>query len=120
MALGKNISPGQGENYYRKDDYYLEKEGGEDHKLEWGGKLAAELVLVGKASPEDWKNALHGRLPGGVVINGGTFLDEKGEPQRRAGTDFEFSAPKSVSIQALVHGDDRLIEAHRKAVERSV
>jgi hypothetical protein len=34
MALGKNISPGQGEKYYRKDDYYLEREGGEDHKLE--------------------------------------------------------------------------------------
>ena len=34
MALGKNISPGQGEKYYRKYDYYLEREGGEDHKLE--------------------------------------------------------------------------------------
>ena len=95
----------------------MKRKGGEDHKLEWGGKLAAELGLVGKASPEDWKNALHGRFPGGVVINGGSFLDEKGEPQRRAGTDFEFSAPKSVSIQALVHGDDRLIGTHRKAVE---
>ena len=31
MALGKNISPGQGETYYRMDDYYLEREGGEDH-----------------------------------------------------------------------------------------
>ena len=117
MALGKNISPGQGEKYYRKDDYYLQREGGQEHRLEWDGTLASELGLSGKASPEDWKNALHGRLPCGIEINGGTFLDEKGEPQRRAGTDFEFSAPKSVSIQALVHGDDRLIEAHRKAVE---
>ena len=115
MALGQNISPGQGETYYRKDDYYLEREGGEDHKLEWGGKLAKELGLSGKAEAEDWKNALNGQFPGGIEIDGGTFLDKNGQPQRRAGTDFEFSAPKSLSIQALVYGDERLIQAHREA-----
>ena len=116
MALGQNISPGQGETYYRKDDYYLEREGGADHKLEWRGNLARELGLSGKAGAEIWKKALNGQFPGGVAIDGGTFLDENGQPHRRAGTDFEFSAPKSVSIQALVFGDDRLIAAHRKAV----
>jgi len=116
MALGANISPGHGETYYRKDDYYLERAGGEEHKLEWGGKLAAELGLEGKAGEEDWKNALNGHFPGGIGIDGGTYLDENGQPQRRAGTDFEFSAPKSVSIQTLVHGDESLITAHREAV----
>lgn len=117
MALGRNISPEQGETYYRKDDYYLEREGGEDHKLEWAGKLAPELGFSGKASAEDWKNALHGHFPGGIEIKGGSFKDpETGELLKRAGTDFEFSAPKSFSIQALVHGDDRLIQAHREAV----
>ena len=98
MALGKNIHPGQGETYYRKDDYYLEREGGEEHKLEWGGKLAPELGLSGKASAEDWKNALHGHFPGGIDVKGGTFLDENGNPQRRAGTDFVIEAPKTVSM----------------------
>ena len=116
MALGQNISPGQGETYYRKDDYYLEREGETEHKLEWRGKLAQELGLSGKAEPETWKKALNGQFPGGVAIDAGTFLDENGQPQRRAGTDFEFSSPKSVSIQALVFADDRLIAAHRKAV----
>ncbi len=121
MALGRNISPGQGEKYYRKDDYYLEREGGEDHKLEWGGKLAAELGLSGKVSDEDWKNALHGRFPGGIEIQGGSFRDpDTGERERRAGTDFEFSAPKSVSIQALVFGDERLIGIHRRAVSKAI
>ncbi len=121
MALGRNISPGQGEKYYRKDDYYLEREGGEDHKLEWGGKLAAELGLSGKVSEEDWKNALHGRFPGGIEIQGGSFRDpDTGERERRAGTDFEFSAPKSVSIQALVFGDERLIGIHRRAVSKAI
>lgn len=117
MALGRNISPEQGETYYRKDDYYLEREGEEDHKLEWGGKLAREMGLSGKASAEDWKNALHGHFPGRIEIKGGSFKDpETGELLKRAGTDFEFSAPKSFSIQALVHGDERLIQAHRESV----
>ena len=120
MALGRNISPGQGETYYRKDDYYLEREGGEEHKLEWGGRLARELGLSGPADSEAWKEALNGRFPGGTAVDGGTFLDEKGRPQRRAGTDFEFSAPKSVSIQALVFGEDRLVAAHRQAVSAAM
>src|SRR5262249_40190435 len=40
----------------------------------------------------------------------------QGREQRRAGWDATFSAPKSVSIQALVGGDPRLIAAHRAAV----
>ena len=99
MALGRNISPGQGETYYQKDDYYLTREGGEDHKLEWGGKLAAELGLRGKVDPEVWKNALHGYFPGGIEIKGGSFRDpETGELQKRAGTDFVIEAPKTVSM----------------------
>ena len=120
MALGQNISPGQGETYYRKDDYYLERDGGTEHKLEWGGKLARELGLSGKAGADTWKKALNGQFPGGIAIDGGTFLGENGRPQRRAGTDFEFSAPKSVSIQALVHGDERLIGVHRRAAAKAL
>jgi hypothetical protein len=40
--------------------------------------------------------------------------------ERRAGLDLTFSAPKSVSIQALVFGDKRLIEAHREAVKTTL
>ena len=99
MALGKNISPGQGETYYRKDDYYLEREGGDEHKLEWGGKLAPELGLSGKANASDWKSALNGHFPGGIEIKGGSFKDpETGELLKRAGTDFVIEAPKTISM----------------------
>ncbi len=99
MALGKNIGPGQGETYYRKDDYYLEREGGDDHKLEWGGKLAPEMGLSGKADASDWKNALNGHFPGGIEIKGGSFKDpDTGELLKRAGTDFVIEAPKTVSM----------------------
>ncbi|MHB8543865.1 MAG: MobF family relaxase [Leptospirales bacterium] len=99
MALGKNISAGQGETYYRKDDYYLTREGGEEHKLEWGGKLAKELGFSGKANASDWKNALNGHFHGGIEIKGGRFKDpDTGELLKRAGTDFVIEAPKTVSM----------------------
>ena len=121
MALGRNISPGQGVSYYEKDDYYLEREGGAKHALEWGGKLAREMGLSGKADPGVWKEALHGRFPGGIAVEGGGFKDpETGELQKRAGTDFEFSAPKSVSIQVMVFGDDGLLAAHRESAAEAL
>ena len=118
MALGKSISPRQGQDYYKKDDYYAKKEGkGDDCSLEWAGSLAKDLGLQGKvdADADVWKKALEGHFPGGIEVKGGGFKDENGVLQKRAGTDFEFSAPKSVSIQALVHGDERLLKAHREA-----
>jgi conjugative relaxase-like TrwC/TraI family protein len=36
---------------------------------------------------------------------------------RRSGYDLTFSAPKSVSLQALVHGDKAILEAHRESVK---
>ena len=40
--------------------------------------------------------------------------------QGRSLYDFTISAPKSVSILAIIGGDDRLIEAHRKAVSEAL
>ena len=43
----------------------------------------------------------------------------KGSKDRK-GIDFTFSAPKSVSIQALVKGDERIVAAHDAAVKKSL
>ncbi|MEO0853361.1 MAG: MobF family relaxase, partial [Cyanobacteria bacterium J06648_11] len=66
---------------------------------------------------------LHGRLPSGdrfrtprrsrQPLPPGTK-----KPQERAGLDLTFSAPKSVSLLALVYGDAQLEKAHRIAVEK--
>ncbi len=42
------------------------------------------------------------------------------ESKARSLYDMTFSAPKSVSIQALVAGDERLLEAHRRAVQEAL
>ncbi|GEQ99189.1 conjugative relaxase [Iodidimonas gelatinilytica] len=55
---------------------------------------------------------LDGNTPDGRRL--GRVVD--GEWKHRAGVDLTFSAPKSVSVMALVAGDERLIEAHERAV----
>jgi conjugative relaxase-like TrwC/TraI family protein len=53
-------------------------------------------------------------------IRGGPDISSRGgkreTDERRYATDLTFSAPKSVSIVALAGGDDRLLEAHDRAV----
>src|SRR5581483_9859184 len=107
MALAKNISAGQADRYYDKDDYYTKDAAGPS---QWHGKGARALGLNGIVRPEDFKALVRGELPDGTVLHRG------GSNVRRAGTDFEFSAPKSFSIQALVVGDERLVKAHQQAV----
>lgn len=53
------------------------------------------------------------------------FLKSKMEifrkpPSRRLGYDLTFSAPKSVSLKALLDGDKKIIEAHRGAVQATL
>jgi conjugative relaxase-like TrwC/TraI family protein len=43
-------------------------------------------------------------------------VTQSGDAEHRAGWDATFSAPKSVSLTALVGGDDRVREAHRESV----
>jgi len=107
MALAKNISAGQADRYYDKDDYYTKDAAGPS---QWHGKGARALGLNGVVRPEDFKALVRGELPDGTTLHRG------GSNVRRAGTDFEFSAPKSFSIQALVVGDERLVKAHQQAV----
>lgn len=59
---------------------------------------------------------MSGQVPGGPQL--GTMRE--GQLEHRPGTDLTFSAPKSVSIMALVAGDRRLIDAHTEAVKATL
>src|SRR5277367_6610588 len=112
------LSLDQAETYYQEkyseDDYYTES-----HRVagEWYGKAAETLGLSGAVSEEDFRTVLRGMKPGtsAVLVSAAAGRDE-----RRAGWDATFNAPKSVSIQALVGEDARLLAAHRHAVERAL
>lgn len=96
-------------------DYYYEKDPVFGHNSKWHGDLSRRFQLEGQVKKKDFLNLISGNdLKGRKIIHDGTNKD--GDPEHRAAIDIPFSAPKSVSICALHAGDDRLIEAHRKAV----
>jgi conjugative relaxase-like TrwC/TraI family protein len=81
------------------------------------GADAQRLGLSGEVDPARFRALLEGRLPDGRRIPA-TF--KASLVAKRHGWDFTFSAPKSVSMQALVAGDQAVIEAHNKAVRAAV
>ncbi|MBF6567921.1 MAG: relaxase domain-containing protein [Candidatus Binataceae bacterium] len=112
------LTAAQAETYYEEkyshDDYYSEKQ---RVVGQWFGRGAEELRLSGEVATEDFRAVLRGLRPasGEVLVHKANGYDD-----RRAGWDATFNAPKSVSVQALVGGDHRLIDAHRKAVSRAL
>lgn len=102
-------------HYFETSDDYYGKEG---HRGEWLGQGVQQLGLEGATAidRETFQNLLDGRLPNGQRVR---TSQTKGSKDRK-GIDFTFSAPKSVSIQALVKGDARIVAAHDAAVKKSL
>lgn len=105
-----NVAALQAELYYRCDDYYTK----ESPPAEWQGKGAEMLGLDEANAAKDFGDLLRGKLPNGDQIAGGP------SSKHRAGLDLTISAPKSVSIAALVNQDDRIIAAHNEAVREAL
>jgi conjugative relaxase-like TrwC/TraI family protein len=102
------------QEHYSQDDYYTQ---GQTCIGKWVGQGAADLGLIGDVSRDDFSALLQGIHP----RSGAVLVPAAGHNgQHAAGWDSVFSAPKSVSIQALIGGDSRLIEAHVRAVDRSL
>ena len=112
------LTAAQAETYYEEkysqDDYYSEKQ---QVVGQWFGRGADELGLSGEVTTEDFRSVLRGFRPASAEV---LVHKANGYDDRRAGWDATFNAPKSISIQGLVGGDDALIEAHRKAVSRAL
>lgn len=108
IGVSKITNAAQAFDYYKdKDDYYL------DDKMaaEWYGKGAAALGLAGEIDPRDFRDVLAGTYGGAASQN----------PERHTpGWDVTFSAPKSVSVAALVDGDRRVIDAWDQAVRKGL
>lgn len=86
----------------------------------WIGAGAGLQNLHGEVGRE----ALRAQLAGEVRDKDGTQrqlgIQRGGEFQHRAGWDFTVSAPKSVSIESLVHDREDVIGAHRNAVTAAI
>ena len=115
LSIGALTSAAQGASYYERDGYYAKDDPEHRAASGWFGKGAEELGLKGPVDPEVFRAVLEGKVPDGS----GTELGRRGrdgEILHRPGRDLTFSAPKSVSIAALVGGDGRIVEAHDRAV----
>jgi conjugative relaxase-like TrwC/TraI family protein len=119
MLTAANVSSEMAVNYFVKNYYH-------QGKSLWSGQGALKLGLSGAINDEEaFKNVISGLTPDGTeqlntrVVKGKVKENEKGF-ERRAALDCTFSAPKSVSLMALVGGDTRLIDAHHQALKETL
>ena len=100
------------EEHLGAGDYYEE---GNAVKGEWVGEGCKRLNLPRQVEKNAFLGLCHNEHP-----ISGERLTVRMREGRRVFTDFTFSPPKSVSIVALVGGDSRIVEAHRKAVKEAL
>ncbi len=118
-SIGAVASPSQGANYYERDGYYAKHSPEHRAASTWAGRGAAELGLEGPVDPGAFKVVLEGEVPDGSGRRLGRRTGDGGI-HHRPGRDLTFSAPKSGSLAALIGGDERIVEAHNRAVGRAL
>jgi len=128
LTISKPLSAGRAMNYHQKEFTAKEQNYWSQRGVtagEWQGQLASQFGLAGAASAEDFAKLSQGQHPttGEQLVRQRAsyqYQDADGKTvttmEHRAGWDATFSAPKSVSLTALVGGDDRVREAHRESV----
>ena len=119
LSIGPVASPAQGAAYYERDGYYAKDAPEHKSASAWAGKGAEELGLEGPVDADVFRAVLEGSVPDGSGRRLGR-RGRDGEVHHRPGRDLTFSAPKSVSIAALVSGDDRIVDAHDRAVKATL
>jgi len=128
LTISKPLSATQAQSYHRKEftakeQNYWSQRG--EIAGEWQGRLSGKFGLTGAVSAEDFARLSQGQHPetGDQLVKQRAsyqYTDGDGKTvktmEHRAGWDATFSAPKSVSLTALVGGDDQVRLAHREAV----
>ena len=108
-------------HYFEVDGYYARNDPEHRKASRWHGEAAALLGLHGRVSPKRFESVLAGYVPG-TDLRLGRLRD--GEHQHRPGVDVTFSAPKSVSLEALVYAapktGTRVVRAHDEAVRATL
>src|SRR6266699_3211926 len=128
LTISKPLSAGQAQTYHQKEFTAKEQNYWSQRGViagEWQGRLAARFGLAGAVSAADFAKLSQGQHPQTgeqLVRQRASYEDQDAEGktiktmEHRAGWDATFSAPKSVSLTALVGGDHRIRAAHRQSV----
>ena len=102
--------------YFTEHDYYSGDDA-EQVESSWYGKGAEKLELSGAVDKQEMARLLDGRISESEQLG---KRNSQGELTHKKGWDLTFSAPKSVSILALVGKDNRLVDVHNKAVRTTL
>src|SRR5438876_929639 len=128
LTISNPLSASQAQAYHAeefsnaRENYYTQ---GDQIRGEWHGRLAGQWGLRGEVREEHSRRLSEGQHPmsGEQLVRHQTareYVNRHGRKvspmEHRAGWDATFSAPKSVSLTALVGGDERVREAHRESV----
>ncbi len=128
LTISNPLSASQAQAYHAeefsnaRENYYTQ---GDQIQGEWHGRLAEQWGLKGEVREEHFQRLSEGQHP--VTVEqlvrhkaAREYVNEHGQKVRtmehRAGWDATFSAPKSVSLTALVGGDERVRAAHQESV----
>jgi conjugative relaxase-like TrwC/TraI family protein len=132
LTISKPLSASQAQTYHAREfasqeqNYWSRDQQGH---TEWQGRLAEQWKLTGEVDAEHFARLSEGQHPHTEEqlvrhqvsrTYEGKFGREVTSAEHRAGWDATFSAPKSVSLTALVGGDDRVREAHRESVRAAI
>lgn len=127
LDISKPLTSGKVQSYYRAEyasasnSYF--SQGGE-LQGEWHGRLGSVLGLNGTVSAEAFDRLAEGidpRTGEQLIAHRDTIKTKTGEELgHRAGWDLTFNAPKTVSLTALVGGDERVRRAHKSAVRTAL
>ncbi len=116
-SVGAIASASQGVSYYEKDGYYAKDDAAHREASAWRGRGAETMGLSGPVVPDAFERVLEGHVPDGRQPG---KKDRDGNFHHRPGIDVTMSAPKWVSLAALVGGDRRIVKAHTRAVKRTL
>ncbi len=132
LTISKPLSASQARTYHAREfaaqeqNYWSRDQQGYS---EWQGRLAEQWNLTGAVAAEHFARLSEGQHPHTEEqlvrhqvsrTYEGKFGREVTSAEHRAGWDATFSAPKSVSLTALVGGDERAREAHRESVRAAL
>ena len=132
LTISKPLSASQARTYHAREfaaheqNYWSRDQQGHS---EWQGRLTEQWGLHGAVGSEHFARLSEGQHPHTEEqlvrhqvsrTYEGKFGREVTSAEHRAGWDATFSAPKSVSLTALVGGDERVREAHRESVRAAL
>ena len=112
LRIVPSQSAAQAKGYYTHSDYFTEDQ---ERPGVWRGKLAERLGLSGLVENDEFEALCEHRHQ-----QTGERLTQRTRSNRTVGYDFNFHAPKSVTLLQALSGDERILTAFQQSVDETM